>query len=349
MAMALNITKSISGKYFSCTIPDVEFTISGLSAAVTMTCGGQQIYNETLFPISGKVSLRDLSNLVTPYARQQLVVTLEISIQENVETGAGGSQTLTAQVIYCAADFDTDASTFCENHFLTILLGEKITSLGRLEFLHYIGTDAAQVTAEYSDGTTATFTPPRVQGNNNYSTIDVSPDRFHTVGKTLVCFTARAGERCQDFIIDLEQPDCAPILVFVNSFGCEELVYCTGTHKVSPSYKRSQTYFEGIQKNYLIEETRTFKADSGVLNVAMQNWFDDLFRSEYVRIVNIYNGQPVIGKEVLLTDSKSEVSNDDDALTRFTFSYMYAQRNHNVVDLKRAGRIFDNTFDNTFN
>ena len=127
--MALIITQSISGKYFSSTIPDVEFTISGVSAGVTMTCGDQQIYDETLFPISGKVSLRDLSNLVTPYARQQLVVTLSIAIRENVETGTGGCQTLTAQVIYCAADFNTDAETFCENHFLSILLGQKITAV----------------------------------------------------------------------------------------------------------------------------------------------------------------------------------------------------------------------------
>ena len=33
---------------------------------------------------------------------------------------------------------------------------------------------------------------------------------------------------------------------------------------------------------------------------------------------------------------------------RFTFSYQYAQRNHNVFDTLRSGRIFDNTFDNTF-
>lgn len=347
--MALIITQSISGKYFSSTIPDVEFTISGVSAGVTMTCGDQQIYDETLFPISGKVSLRDLSNLVTPYARQQLVVTLSIAIRENVETGTGGSQTLTAQVIYCSADFNTDAETFCENHFLSILLGQKITSLGRLEFLHYLGTDAAQVTAEYSDGTTATFTPPKVQGNANYSTIDVSPDRFITEGKTLVGFTARAGERYQEFVIDLEQPDCAPILIFENSFGCEELVYCTGTHKVSPSYKRNSMYVSGLLKNYDIEETRTFKADTGYLNTAMANWFDEVFRSEYVRIVNFYNGVVSVGKEIVITDSKSEMSNDDDSIPRFTFSYQYAQRNHNVIELKRAGRIFDNTFDYTFN
>lgn len=352
--MALNITKSISGKYFSCTIPDVEFTISGTSAGVTMTCDGQQLYNETLFPVGGKIQLRDLSNLVTPYARQSLVVSLAISIRENVTTGTGGSSSLSATIIYCKADFNTnsevvDADTFCSNHFLSILLGRKITAEGRLEFLHYLGTDQASVIAEYADGTTATFTPPAVQGNGRYTTIDVSPDRFKTADKQLIGFTARAGERYQEFVMDLDAPDCAPILIFENSFGCEELVYCTGTHKVSPSYKRNNTYIDGILKNYDIEETRTFKADTGFLNVAMANWLDDLFRSSYVRVVNFYNGSPNIGKEVALSDSKSEVSNDDDDLPHFTFSYRYAQRNQNVVDIQRAGRIFDNTFDYTFN
>ena len=64
--------------------------------------------------------------------------------------------------------------------------------------------------------------------------------------------------------------------------------------------------------------------------------------------MNFVNGQPVVGKEVTLTESKSEVSNLDDEIARFTFSYQYAQRIHNVIDLQRAGRIFDNTFDNTF-
>ena len=352
--MALNIQKSLSGKYFSSTIPDVEFTISGVSAGVTISCGGSQIYNETLFPVSGKIAIRELSDLVQPYARQQLVVSLVLTIRENVLTGTGGTQTMSATVIYCSADFNTtsdavSAATFCDSHFLSILLGRKVTALGRLEFLHYLGTDTASVTAEYTDGSTATFTPPKVQGNDKYSTIDVSPSRFVKEGKTLIGYSAKAGDRTQEFVIDLEQPDCAPILIFVNSFGCEELVYCTGTHKVSPSYKRTTTYIEGKQKNYDIEETRTFKADTGVLNVAMQNWLDDLFRSEYVRVVNIYNGEPTIGKEVIVTDSKSEVSNDDGDLTRFTFSYQYAQRNQNVVDLRRAGRIFDNTFDYTFN
>ena len=69
-------------------------------------------------------------------------------------------------------------------------------------------------------------------------------------------------------------------------------------------------------------------------------------------MVNVVNGQVTNldgGKEVVITDSKSELSNDDDELPRFTFSYQYAQRIQNVLQMNRVGRIFDNTFDHTFN
>lgn len=352
--MAVTFTKSISGQYFSSTFPDVEFIISGDKADVIISVDGKIIYDETLFPINGKIRLSELSSLITPYARQKLVVDVNIDIREIVGSGTGGNASMSATVIYCKADFgingdDIDVAHFCNTHFLSILLGQKITAVGRLEFLHYLGTETAIATAYYADDSQAVFTPPKVQGSDKYTTIDVSPGRFVSDGKRLVAFSVSASDRKQDFIIDFNAPDCAPVLIFENSFGCDELAYCTGTHRVSPSYQRNNTYIEGVFKNYDIEETRTFKADTGILNTAMANWFDDLFRSPMVRVVNFYNGSPCIGKEIAISDSKSEQSNDDDSMPRFTFSYRYAQRNHNVVDLYRAGRIFDNTFDYTFN
>ena len=118
---------------------------------------------------------------------------------------------------------------------------------------------------------------------------------------------------------------------------------------MAPTYKRSAAYIGRIQKNYKIDETRAYKANTGPLNLAMANWWDEVFRSDSVRVVNFYDGHPNVGKDLLITDSKSEYSNDDAEIPRFTFTYQYAQRNHNVVQLLRAGRIFDNTFDNTFN
>lgn len=103
----------------------------------------------------------------------------------------------------------------------------------------------------------------------------------------------------------------------------------------------------GIRVNYRITEQRTFNADTGYLGTDMANWADDLFRSDEVYLVNFIGGVAKVGKRVTLSDSKSKRDNLRDSVPRF--SYTYAQRQHNVLDLQRAGRIFDNTFDNTFN
>ena len=81
----------------------------------------------------------------------------------------------------------------------------------------------------------------------------------------------------------------------------------------------------------------------------MAAWADELFRSDEVYVVNIYGGEPVVGKQVTISESKSDNDNLLGTVPRFTFSYVYSQRQHNVLDMQRAGRVFDNTFDNTFN
>lgn len=228
-------------------------------------------------------------------------------------------------------------------------MGRRITALGRLEYLHYTGTDAATVTATYSDGSTASFAATTIGGNSKYTTIDCSPSRYTSGGKMLVSYVVRAGSRSQQFDIDLANPDCAPILVFNNSFGCEELLYCTGKETISAAYKYDTAYIEGKNTNYKVTETASFKADTGPLSFAMADWCRELFRSQYVRIVNVYGGMVTPGKEMIVSDPKVEYGNEADELPRITFTVQYAQKNHNVIQTAREGRIFDNTFDYTFN
>ena len=345
----ITVTQSIPATCFSANIPDVEFSIGGYRAAVVMTVDGEEIYNERLYPVGGKIQLCELDCLLGPYARQSLKIALGIKIVEQTDSSdAADTKTISADIIYSAADIGMGAADFMAKRFLTLLEGEKVTALNRLEYLHFIGTEAAKVTAEYDDGSTKAFDAVVVAGNDKYTTIDVSADKFVAEGKVLVCYDVQAGARSFRFTIDFDEPDCAPILVFVNSFGVEELLYCTGTHSVAPTYKRDSGYIGRYNRNYNIVETRAFKADTGIMTFAMANWADELLRSQEVHVVNFKDGHANVGKEVTITDSKSEYSNDDDELPRFTFTYQYAQRNHNVVDVLRSGRIFDNTFDNTF-
>lgn len=346
----ITVTQSLSGKYFSANIPDVVFTIGGYRAAVTMAVDGKQIYSETLYPVEGQIELADLPGLLTPYARQSLIFKLKVTITEEYEDGRSTTPTtLTADILFSLADVSTTCADFIEQHFLTLLMSRHTTSLGRLEYLHYIGTDEAVVTALYSDLSEQSFKLTPVGGNSKYTTIDVSPVQFRADDKELIQYTVTAGSRSMIYEVDPDQPDCAPILIFVNSFGVEELLYCTGKHQQNPEYKRDTAYIRGKNKNYRITETRKMEADTGIMTFEEAEWAEDLFRSQYVRIVNFYKSNPNMGKEVIITDAKATRDNQDDTLPRFTFSYQYAQRNHNVLDIGREGRIFDNTFDNTFN
>ncbi len=347
----ITILSSFSGTYLSATLPDISFNINGYRARVEIKADDDVLFDDYLFPYASNISFSDLSELVQPYVERRLTASLAITITEEfTDNTATNTATLNADVVYCAADFNiSNAESFLEEHYLSLYDGDRVTAMGRLEYLHYIGGDTPTATAEYSDGSTMSFSVEIVSSHGNFKTVDASPKNFMTDGKTLTAYTIEAGARAQRFVIDFNNPDCAPILLFANSFGCDELVYCTGTHTVSPEFNRETAYINKIKKNYKIEENREFKADTGVLTFPMANWLDDLFRSKNVRIVNFYDSEPVVGKEVVITESKSEYTNDIDSLPRFTFTYTYAQRNHNVVDLRRGGRIFDNTFDFTFN
>lgn len=336
---------SLNGQtYFTSGIPDVTIQgTDGTSKDVTISCGGVELLDESLWPVGGVITLSELGDLLEPYARRSLVCSVTI-------TADSASAVFT--ILYAKADVGVSAAQFYSSYFLTTLQGTKVTALGRREVLWFYGSEAATVTAEYDDGTTGSFSASVIGSSLTYTCIDVSPSNFTANDKQLSAYTVTVGSRSQHFEIDFSRPDCAPILEFYNSFGVWEYIYCTGTHRVSPEYKRSTARIGGLLRSYKIEETRVFKADTGIMNTAMANWAEDLFRSDEVYVVNVVNGQVTSsdgGKEVVITESKSDITNDDDFMPRFTFSYQYAQRIQNVMQMNRVGRIFDNTFDHTFN
>ena len=310
------------------------------------------LMEETMFPSATRcIVISDISSLVEPYARQYLQVQVECSL-----TDASGSVSITpVTVLYSIADVGTSAADFTDNHFLTILSGEKLSARGREERLYAYGADSVTVIADVllqtgQHNTLSAELHPfeRVGGTDIYS-YDVSPDNVASliglVGGRLLGYRVEAGNRCQRFRCIVDQVPPAPSLYFVNSFGCFELLHCVGTHKKDSKYERKTTRIMGRLRSYRITEDRQFTANTGWLNEAMADWADDLFRSEKVML---WVGEGP-GRDVVITDSKSEITNEDNHMPAFEFTYCYAQRIHNVLEPTRAGRIFDNTFDHTFN
>lgn len=354
-----SVREQPSALCFSSGITDIVFGTNAekgtLRLDIVHGAEREKVLEETMFASAdGSVSVCDLSSLVEPYARQHLQVTLECSFTDD----AGTASTDPVTVLFGMADVGlepSDAGWFVENHFLTILDGEKLTALGREERLYAYGADSVTVTADVlmANGQfntlSAGLTPfEQVSGTDIYS-YDVSAENVSSliglVGGQLLGYWVEAGSRRQRFRCIEDRVPPAPSLFFVNSFGCYELLHCVGTHKKDSKYDRKATRIFGRLRNYRITEDRQFSANTGWLNVSMADWADDLFRSEKVMLW--VNGAP--GREVVISDSKSEINNEDDYMPAFEFTYTYAQRIHNVMEPKRAGRIFDNTFDHTFN
>ena len=77
----------------------------------------------------------------------------------------------------------------------------------------------------------------------------------------------------------------------------------------------------------------------------MAEWATDCLRSDEVYLWE--NGRR--GKEIVITDSKDEINNEDDYMTDYELTYTYAQRVNNVMRRRRAARIFSDTFEDIYN
>lgn len=341
---------SLSGQ-----LNDIVVYTNAQRCRVEVMCDSDTLLDETLYPDGdGQITIAELSQLIAPYARRDLVVTFMAKVSELDSDGTPTATVSTdvATVLCCAADTGTTAQEFCSSHFLTTLNGTKITAMGREERLYAYDATAVSITADVVkepgviEARQATLTAAST--TKGVSAFFVSPDNVAAllglVSERLLGYTVTAGQRVQMFSVVEDSVRPAPVFAFINSFGCLEFLHCNGKHLKESKYSRQTARFRGVRRNYLIEEDRQFTANTGVLNQWMADWADEVMRSYEVYLW--VDGRR--GRQVVVTDSKSDIDNLPDSMPAFELTYGYAQRNHNVMQPTHAGRIFDNTFDHTF-
>ena len=326
---------------------------------LTLTAGGEEVtlLDEVLWTDSaGRVTVYGLPELVEPYVRRYGTATMRCTFDDGTGTVA---DTGTLRVLCCLADVGMPAERFTASHFLTTLTGVKLTAYGREERLYAYGTDGDAVTEVevqslviQPDGTASVHTArlAATATTDGIAQFDVSPLNIiascDLPDGRLAEYTVTAGERSQTFrtVYDAVAPE--PSLVFTNSFGCEEFLHCTGTLKREGKFTRSSARTYGILRNYRIQEERLFTANTGWLSDDMADYAEELFRSLDVHLWTAGTR----GKAVVLTESKSERTNEDDALTAYEFTYRYSQRTQDVIPVKSdARRIFTEQFNEMFN
>lgn len=348
--MSVSFVTSIPVYNFSSGLDKVEFSTFDETSVVVRISRSDNVVllEESYVPdIDDKVIITELQSLIEPYLLDNVIDSFTV----RATGGSGGSVARTFTVQYCRSEMPVglSAADFLEQHFLTTLHGEKITDIGRSEYLHFVTTESVYVRAyvTYLNGSTIVTDSTTLLNATNLNqilTVDVSPELFVSEGLILVKYQIIAGDRQMTYIIDQKHPDVAPALIFTNSFGVQETFYCTGTHTLDPDFERGQALVNGKLVVYKVEETKKFKANTGQLTFEMAEFADDLLRSTEIYLLR----GGVRGKLVAITDCDAKRDNDYDNIPEFTFEYRYAQRNNNIIQFG-AGRIFDNTFDDTFN
>ena len=271
------------------------------------------------------------------------------TIEMEETTGEGPSFTVELVAVSCNLAINISAKDFLNNYYLTPIQS-KTTELGRQEQLSFIRLSplpesaSVMVNAEYwADGqiqtrsyTLGTFGWQTVSP----ASVDVSPDKFLVDGWQLVRYTVTLDER--SFVYTLgtaEEPGFG--FVFRNSFGCLDTFYCMGELETDPQFDRLNGRFSGRTLVYNAQESYERIAHSGQIPLDMVALWDDLVRS-----IEIYTTDD--GREVMITESDSGRTDDLTGYPSGTVTFRPSGK-YAPLQVKIPGRIFDDTFDETFN
>lgn len=330
----------------SANIPPMTLSqVRGEYVDVLIEINDYDIFNERLYPYNGRIELQNIDSIVMPYVYKDGYANMDITVTEQSVSPITVAHSV---VYYCATDIEGSAQDFFANYFLTLLDGMKMTAEGRAEFLAVVGEEPMKAYCYYDDGSR---TEVAVSGSkrNHFKLFDVSPSLFKVSGKDLTGYTIVCGGRMMRYQIDGSMQEVNPAIVFENSFGIQETLYCVGTQTAESKFERSFARFGGMKRMYQSEEIRSITCDTGFLPQSQQLWINELVRSKSVNIMVYEDGAWKEGKEIVITDSKTATTNDDDFIFRASFTYELSQKNHNVFSERRIGKVFDATFDYTFN
>ena len=257
------------------------------------------------------------------------------------------------KVFRCDYRLHLDATKYLGEFYLTSGHGDRDTALGRKELLPVYDADgeAAVAVCVYADAHSDTqeLSQVTVQLGNvvGFAELDVSPAQYNNIdGKTLIAYEVQCGRRRQRYRV-LDLPPADPVISFVNRFGCRELLYFTGAKTTTAAYTRDNINLNSAYRIYHITEIVSHEAQTGPLRPAMVAVATDLARAKDVWLYDVATATE--GDAVAITAADIKYTNEDHAIADLALTYRLTRRRTMQGDeVTRALRVFDDTFDSTY-
>lgn len=332
------------GSWHFVTELDVIEVTSASDVSFTIADSGGTILNGTYTPVTGTVRIYHLARLLRPL----------IDGVTAVFTFTAGSTSKTVHVVQSGVTVSESAATFLPSFFLSAVMTERDTSLERKELLTLLPIEQSlptvQAVCSYWDGDAVVtankpVTTTSMTANTPFE-IDVSAALFvdTTIG-TLVAYSIVAGERTMRFRVT-SLPTAEYAMLFRNTFGAWEPIYFAGMTEEDAEYTRETSMVNGALKLYNLEETASFKSWTGPLRPSGVALARDLARC-ITTVCLLERG--MAADVVVISNVEVKHTSADNEIADFTFTWRRSAMWSVMLKTVRPPKLFDETFDETYN
>lgn len=336
------------GIFFLQNIDDVYLSYRS-KMTVAIEVNSQTVFSETLYcEEDGVVYLRGLPDLIAPYSRAGVNSVLIAYADDSVRFEVFYSTGLVS------GDDADNAARYLNHNFLSSVT-QKRTTLSSVERLAAAGDN--QDTMLYrclfsANGVKHVVSgrfsaPPVVSTQDGYTIYNVSPMKMSVYGngEQLLGYTVTLGNREMTYLIAPSGGTRYLRFSFVNMFGIEETVTIPGVINSARTVERTEAYHFGKRISVNPKLDVVHKVKSAVLTNQEMSLLSELVISELIRLYTDNDDQIDV---VLADNPKIEPSTDGTKYNSAEFSFRYADnRRFGKADIHRS-RIFDDSFDETY-
>lgn len=280
-------------------------------------------------------------------SRTENIVGCSISLTNE----SGENVTAEFTCIYCSASINSTASFFLNNYFL-IATGsdKKSTAPGRKESFWVLHTEGERTITRkcfYIDSnkavTTVSYTyQPAVAALQPFN-ITFDPADFEQADKLLFCIEFSDGTRKLTYDVDTRRDKDVVLFKYENIFGYMDFICFTGLKETEYEAELESGQINGQWINIRSDVHPVTKIHSGYIPK------DEIY--PYIAFISSPQ-RTLIDKsgyetDIAITEQETKYSNDNSQLVDFSISYRKAS--DTLVVQVGHNKIFDKTFDQTFN
>ena len=319
----------------------VAFAASSTLSLEITDAGGGAVISCSYTPVGGEVKVYDLDQLLSP---------LIDGVMADFTFTVDGISTV-LHVVQSRMRVSESAADFLAGHFLSSVTSGRDTAMGRKELVSLLSpTGAVDVIAAcvYANGEMCVLQSVQLASAlaaGQVHEVDCSPSLLvnDALGE-LVQYTVNAGSRLMTYHVSPTQTHRLALLMR-NSFGAWEPCYFRGMNEHDPKITRELALVGGSIRPLKIDEEDICKSYTGPLRPSGVQLMRDLARAYDVMLLE----DGVATDPVVVTDADVKHTDDDGSLPAFTFSWRRAAHTSAMMKVPVIPRLFDDTFDETFN